>query len=216
MEREHAGAIALETTAIERIVSSVFAGAGFRNCDRKDDGGLVSSVYAGKGMVWAVEILKSFDEFIRLWTLPSDNEAKVVNVLMEVAAPEEKWNLTLLIVVAEPVREELIAPLSQFQEEPSSFARFVISLEPDDPEALLRRKLSALLMEWLDDSGSTTPELNTVEDDIEKIVEETATQQGLVSLDTVRESLKTRLPVEDDVLSSLLMDVRRQKNDENK
>jgi hypothetical protein len=216
MESEHAGAIVLETAVIERIVNSVFVGAGFRNCDRKDGGGLVSGIYAGKGMVWAVEVLKSFDEFLRLWSLSGDNEGKVVNVLMEVAAAEEKWNLTLLIVVAESVREELIAPLSRFQEQPSSFARFVISLEPDEPEALLKRKLSVLLMEWLDDSGSPTQELSTVEDDIENIVEETATRHGLAPLGTVRESLKTRLPIEDSVLASLLMDIRRKKSDENK
>jgi hypothetical protein len=216
MDREHARAIALEIPVIERILSSVFVGAGFRDCDRRDDGGLVSGVYAGKGMVWAVEILKTFDEFLRLWTLPSDNELKVVNVLMKVASAEEKWNLTLLIVVAEAVTEEMIAPLSRFQEEPSSFARFVISLEPDRPEAMLQRKLSALLMEWLDDSGSPARELNTVEDDIDQIVKETAAQHGHVSLDTVRDSLRRRLPGEDNVLSSLLVDVKRQKNDENK
>jgi hypothetical protein len=216
MDREHARPVALERTAIERIIGSVFVGAGFRNCDRKDDSGLVSGTYVGKGMVWAVEILKSFDEFISLWAVPGDNEGRVVNVLMEVAAADEKWNLTLLIVVAEPVREELIAPLSRFQEEPSSFARFVISLEPTDSEAALKRKLSALLMEWLDDSGSPTQELTTVEDDIKKIVEETATGHGLASLDMVRESLQARSPIEERVLSSLLMDVRRQNIDETK
>jgi hypothetical protein len=71
-------------------------------------------------------------------------------------------------------------------------------------------------MEWLDDSGSPTQELSTVEDDIENIVEETATRHGLAPLGTVRESLKTRLPIEDSVLASLLMDIRRKKSDENK
>jgi hypothetical protein len=74
MDREHARSVALERTTIERIVNSVFVGAGFRNCDRNGDHGLVSATYAGNGMVWAVEILKSFDEFIGLWAVPRESE----------------------------------------------------------------------------------------------------------------------------------------------
>src|ERR1022692_2484126 len=86
--------------AIKRIIDSIFVDAGFNDLNLKDEAARVRNTYSGKGMVWVMQLLNSFDEFSQLWT-SSEMETRLVTALMRVATAEQRWNLTLLVVVAD-------------------------------------------------------------------------------------------------------------------
>jgi hypothetical protein len=216
METDRPNATNPSIEVIRALIGSTFVDAGYLEIENNDPTALVKNIYSGKGMVWAVQVLDSFDEFLRLWVRSTGAEARIVAALTQVATADQRWNLSLIVVVREQLKEELISDISRFQEEASSFARFVIALESSDAISHLRAKLLALLMQWMDDLESGTQETTTIDQDINKVVENAAAEYGISSLNTLADSLRSRNPSDESVLTSILNDLRRQMTNEAK
>src|SRR5258706_9826824 len=189
-----------------RVVENSFLSAGYKNCEAKLSGTPLVAVYEGGGMVWGVSISPTFEFFEKEWT--SQSESAVAELLSQVASPEEKWNLTVLVLIQQALEEGMLPSVSRFQEDPAFYARFVVFLDGTDPKHQLKEHLAFLLLRWLDSSTERSPKLTAVEADLMRIVTQTAAQVDIATPDTTSRAIIALNPEPEAIVSAILEDFR--------
>jgi len=187
---------------------SAFLKAGYheRQLDRAD--AALSSLYSGHGMVWGVSVLPSFEDFRRRWCDSLDDVNAAVRALIQVSRPAEKWNLAVIVIVCEPLTDDMIPMVSEFQEDPASFARFVVALDSADSDPQLKDKISFLLLEWMDSSSLGAQTLPSVQGEIDAALAEAGAAIGGTSFNALSAAIASREPDPQAIASAALSDLK--------
>lgn len=203
----------MNDVTVERIVDEAFSEAGFQVCKIDTTGSALFRIYRGNGMVWGASVVPSFEAFERWWKSPQD-EARVVSLLARASTVEEKWNLTVLVFVLEPITESVLPMISEFQENPTAFGRFVLASGADMPTSDLKQRIGFLLLRWLTAPSGTYQEGISIEDDIGGIVNDVAADGGNPPLTSTATALVQSNIDPQNVVAALQADIERNRNHE--
>jgi hypothetical protein len=199
----------MNETTVKEVVETAFFQAGFRVCALDTNGTPLLRIYEGNGMVWGVSVLNSFDSFARHWSFGHQEEAKVTTVLAKASNVDERWNLTVLVLVLQPITEEVLPLIAKFQEDPSAYARFVLAVNPDTGFNNLQDRIGFLLLSWLDAPSGVLHDDVTIETDMQVIVRQVGNEVGVPLLDSTLSVLVNADPDPQHLLAALQNDVER-------
>jgi hypothetical protein len=204
----------MNETEIKELIEAVFVKAGFRACTIDTNETPLFRIYEGTGMVWGISILNSFDMFARQWSFPNQGEAKVTTLLAKASNIDEKWNLTVLVLVLEPITEAVLPLISKFQEDPSAYARFVLAVNPETGLQDLKDRIGFLLLSWLDTPSGVLRDDVTIERDMETVVRQVASHVGVLPLDSMASELVDADPDPQRLITALQNDLQRNSDHE--
>jgi hypothetical protein len=207
MEGDSPGKGHVDRVALEGAIEAAFTARGFTKKVAKTDGLPLASLYYGCGMVWGISIVSSFDELDSTWLKQPETVSKVAEFLSRMSRPNERWNLTMLVVVTEPLSAEAIPLISRFQEDPEFFARFVVALGPSNPGPEVEKYISTILLQWMDEGGTDTPGFREAKEDLANTVREVGAELGVAALKHLSNATAEPDPSAESLVAAILKDV---------
>lgn len=199
----------MNESVVKEVIDRTFLDAGFRACTLDTNETPLFRIYEGNGMVWGVSVLNSFEMFERQWCPQQKDEARVTNLLARASSIDERWNLTILVVVLEPITEGVLPLISQFQEDPTAYARFVLAIDPDFGASDLEDRIGFLLLRWLNAPSGKFQEDITIEADIRAVMRQVASETNISGLDSTVAAIASVEPDHERILAALQDDVER-------
>src|SRR5712692_9773823 len=130
MGRNSPGTRRMNETLAKETADRVFLESGLRISEVDTSESSLFRLDEGNGMVWGVGIVPSFEVFERQWQSEEKNEERVIELLGKASSVDEKWNLAVLVIALEAITEAVLPLVSQFQEDPTAYARFVLAIDP--------------------------------------------------------------------------------------
>jgi hypothetical protein len=197
----------MSLASVATTAKLAFARAGYRECTIETSAPF-SSLHAGHGMVWGVSVLPSFEEFRQRWCDSEDEVNAAIPLLIRGSSPKEKWNLTVLVVVCEPLSDDMISVVSEFQENPASFARFVVALDSVESSRQLEDKISFLLLEWMEFSSLGSLALPSIQGEIDGALAEAEAAIGKTALPSLSAAIANREPDPQSIVAAVLSDLK--------
>ncbi len=206
MEGITSAADSVDGSALTQAIDETFSSAGYSRQEFDEQVQTLHSIYSGSGMVWGVLIVETFEELRATWVDTDSKVSRTINTFARVAKPEERWNLTLLAVVKEQLRESYLHHVSRFQEDPRYFARFIVWLKGQNPIPEFRKDLAFLLMEWMESGSKAGEPLPSTKDDISSIVQSVGSDVGLTRLDAIQGEMAKAHPEAPKLAEAILKD----------
>ena len=209
MERENSQPTHPELEDVKGTVFETFSAAGYNilNSTRRNSNVPLDFVFLGNGMTWGVVFVASLRDMTNNLSSSSRQISQIVEHLSSISGPEKRWNLALLVVLLDALGDDDVASVSRFEDDPSFLARFVISLEGENPLNGLRDRILFLLLDWIDHTKQG-PRLQTPIDEISHVVEKEAEQLGVRAMSLQKAITQPKLDV-DKLMDAILTDVKR-------
>lgn len=209
METENPSEARPSLTELRHVVEDTFKAAGYVSSPLPSPASQVAvdSVYSGNGMVWAVVYVSSVSQLQSEWSDSNPHIRHVAELLARIAEPDAKWNLVLLAVITTKLTEDDIPAVTRFQEEPSYFARFVVSVGAEDAPGLLRNDISFLLLDWIGGGVRQPRQLQSARDEISALAGDVGTELGISLLENVRRELQSGQADADSLATAITTDL---------
>jgi hypothetical protein len=210
METENSSGALPNLNDLRKVVEDAFNATGYLRCSipSSPSGIVVDSVYAGNGMVWAVVFVSSVNKLEAEWSDSNPRIRQVAELLARIAEPEAKWNFVLLAVLMSDITENDIPIVTRFQEEPSYFSRFVISVGGNDPLESVQNNVAFLLLDWIGTGASQIRQLQSAGDEITTLANTVGIEFGISRLENTRRELLSDRGKPDSLAAAIVTDMK--------